>query len=74
MQPTTPNIALADVIPFVDVIGASKHLILGPLGENTGFVAAASSMVSLSMLGQFVTMLCTWPIEVFIRRFWLFRK
>jgi glycerophosphoryl diester phosphodiesterase len=41
LQPTTPNIALADVIPFVDVIGASKHLILGPLGEDTGFVAAA---------------------------------
>ena len=41
LQPSTPNIALADVIPFVDVIGASKHLILGPLGEDTGFVASA---------------------------------
>ena len=42
-NPGTPNVEPGDVAPFVDAVGASKFLILGRSGRDSGFIAEAES-------------------------------
>lgn len=42
--PTVPNVGLDEVAGFVDGIGPSKRLLVGPDGKPTGLVAAAHAL------------------------------